>query len=625
MLIRMNTLSDLENLHRAGQISDLAWHFTQLLSRKTQEQRPEILLASCLVSQWTAAGNICVPLARVAGQAVFTTDATAEGITAPALPQWRSALCHSPLVGQPGDHQPLILDHHDRLYLYRYWHYEHRLAQQLRTLAAAPAPAIDSARLRADLQHYFGPPGAQPNGQKIAAATVVLRRFCVISGGPGTGKTSTVLKVLALLLKHSPPPVIALAAPTGKAAARMHAAITQALRTLDVAPELHAALPSRAQTLHRLLGPLPDGVNFRHHRANPLPLDVLIVDEASMIDLALMSKLVDALPSSARLVLLGDKDQLASVEAGAVLGDICTSTQGISAAFHARLSEVTAEPLPAPRAKATPLHDSVVSLSHSYRFGADSGIGRLARAINDGKPQSVMTLLTHKRHADIRWRDLSGPAVVTKLALRLAEGFAPYLRLLAAGADAEAIVAAFERFRVLCALRHGPFGVSGLNRAIERELQRRQLIPTRLYPSDGLWYRGRPVLITRNHDALQLYNGDIGLALPDADGQLRVAFPSASGALRYVLPSRLPEHDTVFAMTIHKSQGSEFDQVLVILPPDDTPILGRELLYTAITRARQEVELWATPQSVRAAVGRRVERASGLHEQLRVGSYSRLP
>ncbi len=612
-------LPTLEVLYQAGCISDLDWHFTQLLSHRAGEHTPEVVLATCLVSHWTGAGNVCVPLSAVAEQPVFVQDGAETGIVAPALSEWAAALRRSPLVGQPGEFQPLILDHNHRLYLYRYWDYEQRLAAQLLARAEPmTADSLDYPRLQTDLHQYFGPAGSRPNWQKIAAAMVVLRRFSVISGGPGTGKTSTVLKVLALLLAQAghQPPVIALAAPTGKAAARMQEAITRSVQQLNLPPDLQRLLPERAQTLHRLLGPLPDGVNFRHHHDNPLRLDVLVVDEASMIDLALMSKLVDALPPTARLILLGDKDQLASVEAGAVLGDICGRVPGFTAGFRQQLVDLTGETIPAGRASASPLSDCVVQLRHSYRFGTNSGIGRLARAINQGHTESALALLRDKPHPEIRWRSLGGQSVSAKLALRLAEGFAPYLRLLAQGAAAEEVLATFERFRVLCALRNGPFGVNGLNRAIERELQRRGLIAPRFTHGDGLWYRGRPVLITRNDEALQLYNGDIGLALPDDSGQLRVVFPGQSGELRWLLPTRLPEHDTVFAMTIHKSQGSEFDQVLIILPPEDHQVLGRELLYTAITRARCELELWATPRSFSAAVIRRVQRASGLGQRL---------
>lgn len=605
----------IQTLHAAGRITDLDHQFTRFLARKADESAPDVLLAVCLASHWTGNGNVCVSLPALAGEPLFETGDEPEPLIGPALGDWRKALRRSTLIGRPGEFRPLILDRANRLYLYRYWDYEQRLAEALRSRAAAPPPVLDETRLRVDLEHLFGPPGKTFDWQKIAAATAVLRRLCVISGGPGTGKTTTVLRVLALLLGQSDGrlPIIDLAAPTGKAAARLQETIRQRKALLDLPPEQAAAIPEQARTLHRLLGVLPDGVNFRHHRDNPLPLDVLVVDEASMIDLALMTKLVEALPAHARLILLGDKDQLASVEAGAVLGDICGRVPAFSVPFNRQLAALTGEALPAGRAAASPLTDCVVQLRTSHRFGARSGIGRLARLVNRGETRRARELLERGDHADLRWQPLNGNRLDDTLALRLAEGYGDYLRLLARGAEPAEVIAAFDGFRVLCALRHGPFGVVELNRAIERILRRRGLIRG---PREALWYPGRPVLINRNDYALQLYNGDIGLCLPDEAGNPRVWFPTADGGLRALLPARLPSHETVFAMTVHKSQGSEFDRVLIVLPASEHRVLGRELLYTAITRARARVELWATATSFDAAVRHRTQRASGLGEML---------
>lgn len=610
-------LPTLERLHQQDLITDLDLHFTRFLARQAESVAPEVLLAVCLASHWTGNGNICINLPVLAGTAPFA-DGGADGPVAPELPVWRKCLRASPVVGRPGEFRPLILDRRNRLYLYRYWDYEQRLAKALLTRARQTLAGLDESRLAADLTHLFGLPGERVDWQKIAAATALLRGLCVISGGPGTGKTTTVVRVLALLCAQQPerPPAVALAAPTGKAAARMQEAIRAARDRLDLSPKLAAAIPDQAQTLHRLLGPLPDGVGFRHGPEQPLPLDVLIVDEASMIDLALMVKLVEALPADARLILLGDKDQLASVEAGAVLGDICGAVPGFRTAFRDRLAALTGEPLPAGRDSASPLADCVVQLRRSYRFGRDSGIGRLARAVNTGRAAPARGLLASERSADLRWRTLSGRGLSDQLALRLAEGYGPYLRLLREGAPAIEIFAAFERFRVLCALRAGPFGVQQLNRLIEQMLARRRLIRPLQARAERLWYPGRPVMVTRNDYNLRLYNGDIGLALTDEAGHLRVWFQSVDGQLRRLAPGRLPPHETVFAMTVHKSQGSEFDQVLLVLPPDDNRILGRELLYTGITRARLRVEVWATGPSFDTAVARRVLRASGLRDAL---------
>ncbi len=606
-------LDVLNRLLQTGAVSDIDLHFARFLAQHGAGDAPTVQLAACLASHATGDGHVCVDLPAVAGQVLFTGE-NHPGLMAPALSEWRSDLRRSPVVGRPGEFRPLILDRRGRLYLYRYWDYERRLARDLLSRAAAPVDGLDQSRLRSDLDRLFGPPGATVNGQKVAAAAALCRRFCVISGGPGTGKTTTVVKVLALLAGQQPgrAPVIGLAAPTGKAAARMQEAIRHARDRLDLDPQVLDTIPDQAQTLHRLLGPRPDGNGFRHDHSNPLPLDVLIVDEASMIDLALMARLIDALPSATRLILLGDRDQLASVEAGAVLGDICGAGNAFSAAFRDQLVQLTGEALPTARARRSPLADCIVLLRHSYRFGHDSGIGRLAQAVNGGRAEAAVKLLHRGEWPDVHWRELTGAALSEGLALRLAEGYGPYLRLLAGGASVKQVFAAFEAFRVLCALRGGPFGVSQLNRLIQRILQQRRLLRV----GNAVWYPGRPIMVTRNDYSLRLYNGDTGIAMTDDEGRLRVWFQGADGSPRGLLPGRLPPHETVFAMTIHKSQGSEFERVMLVLPPGDSRILGRELLYTGITRARRRVELWASEAAVRAAVAQRSQRSSGLAEAL---------
>ncbi|MDX1605469.1 MAG: exodeoxyribonuclease V subunit alpha [Candidatus Competibacterales bacterium] len=603
-------------LHRQGAITDLDLHFTRFITARADGPGPELALGVCLASHWTGNGNVCVGLRTLAGQPLFADRLEREPPLAPPLDAWRRALRRSAVVGRPGDFQPLILDRRDRLYLYRYWDHERRLAADLLSRARIVDDPADDARLGAELERLFGASDERHvDWQRAAAAVALTRRLCVISGGPGTGKTHTVVRILALLLGSAPanPLRIALAAPTGKAAARVQDSIRRSKATLDLPPPLAAMIPDRAQTLHRLLGPLPDGVGFRHDRDRPLPLDVLIVDEASMIDLALMARLVEALPSAARLILLGDKDQLASVEAGAVLGDICGRVPGPGPAFRQRLQRLAGASLPAGRRSRSPLADCVVQLRHSRRFGSRSGIGRLARAVNRGDAGQALRILVDPATTDVGWQRLAGVSVNERLTLRLADGYGEYLRLLQEGAGADRISTAFDRFRVLCALRRGPFGVAELNRLIERELRRRRLIPP---AQTAPWYPGRPVLVTRNDYRLGLYNGDIGLTLPDAEGRLRVRFAAPDGDQRMLAPGRLPAHETVYAMTVHKSQGSEFDRVLLILPPADSRALGRELLYTGITRARRRVELWASEAALRTAIGRRTERASGLEEAL---------
>lgn len=451
------------------------------------------------------------------------------------------------------------------------------------------------------------------NGQKLAAATAAARPFAVISGGPGTGKTTTVAKLLAILvetgLQGGKAPAIRLVAPTGKAAARLTESIGAALQALDLPPEWVEAIPTEAGTLHRLLGVIPGRSQFRHHRGNPLHLDLLVVDEASMVDLPMMARLLDALPRHARLILLGDKDQLASVEAGAVLGDICSFIeQGISPAQAHWLSRQTGYRLQGTPSGAS-VRDSLCLLSKSWRFDQHSGIGQLARACNSGDGAAVEAVWG-AGFGDIRLHPWAGEAYDALIAQGVA-GYGSYLKAARAGEDPAVVFKAFNGFQILCALRDGPFGVTGLNERLELALAKAGLIQR-----DGDWYAGRPVMVVRNDHGVGLYNGDMGLCLPDDTGRLKVWFEQPDGTLRALLPSRLPPHETVYAMTIHKSQGSEFAHTVLVLPDSPSPLLTRELVYTGITRAKARLDLYGDRALLAQAVRKKTERYSGLAERL---------
>jgi exodeoxyribonuclease V alpha subunit len=373
-------------------------------------------------------------------------------------------------------------------------------------------------------------------------------------------------------------------------------------------------MPREAFTLHRLLGPIEGSPYFRHNAQNPLALEAVVVDEASMVDLALLSKLVQALPEGCRLILLGDKDQLASVEAGAVLGDICDTgrSRGYSRKFCRELREATGYRLtPERRRKDVPeLADCVVHLGRSYRFGPGSGISALSRAVNQGEGTLGLEILKQGGYGDVRWRPLPPLGNLGRaLKERVLEGF----RHIFGPQHEKEVHEGLERFRVLCALREGPHGVRSVNLMVEELLRGEGLIR-----GEGRWYPGRPVLITRNDYDLRLFNGDVGVTLPDpaSGGELRVFFAGAEGEMRRFHPLRLPEHETVYAMTVHKSQGSEFDRVLLLLPDRDSPVLTRELIYTAVTRARESVEIWGVEEVFREVLSRRIERRSGLREAL---------
>lgn len=557
----------------------------------------------------------------------------------------------------PAASTPFVLSG-KRLYLRRYWQYEQHIAdfiEQSSQLTQQLRQQIRANQVQSWLAQLFPvqtfPTGnklqSNPDWQQLACAMAVSSRFAVITGGPGTGKTTTVVKLLLLLqqaqlAQHQAtrPLTIRLAAPTGKAAARLSLSVTQALQKLtgqlgwDEA--VTVSIPTEAQTLHRLLGSGPDRAQFRYHRDFPLPLDVLVVDEASMVDVAMFAAMLQALPSSARLILLGDKDQLASVEAGAVMAELCRDAElgGYSQQTADWLTTLTGQQLPAQFVSYAPqpLEQQLVMLRTSHRFGADSGIGQLASAVNAGDDSAALTLL-QQPPADLSWLQFSPDSTEFSHLVQhgspnqaLAAGFNGYLALVKNPPAATASAADFDRwalkvlqnfaaFQVLAAVRQGKFGVEQLNLRIAAILARQQLIPR----TEG-WYPGRPVMVVQNDYSTGLMNGDVGICLPRAETatgepQLRVVFVSADAKtpVRWMLPSRLPQVETVYAMTVHKSQGSEFGHVVLVLPEQGSRLLNRELIYTGITRAAQQFSLLCADGKVlQQAVQQRTERSGGL-------------
>jgi exodeoxyribonuclease V alpha subunit len=518
----------------------------------------------------------------------------------------------SGVVGVPNEWQPLVLDHKNRLYLHRYWDYEQRLGRALLARIKDRPQVVDEQRLSESLDLLFTTPdGASTDWQRVAAATAVISKLTVISGGPGTGKTSTVVRILASLRQQPDGRdlCIGLAAPTGMAAARLQQSIRNSKSQLPLSQEQLDEIPEDASTLHRLLGISHQGTGFRHNRDYPLLLDVLILDEASMVDVALMAKLLDALPMNARLILLGDRDQLASVEAGSVLGDICSGCEGPSTDFAERLAGVTNQSLGNLPAPVSRLADSVVLLRHSYRFSAESSIGKLAKAINQGDAEEAVKLIYNEHDSDeLVW--LSEEQQTIELG---ASHFAALHKQIEMGASVEKLFDILHSFRILCALREGPSGVIQLNLGITNRLKQLGSIQ-----ESGTWYVGRPVMLTRNDYQLNLYNGETGIVLPHPErpDELSVAFAGTDGEIRWVAPSRLPYCETVYALTVHKSQGSEFQRVLLHLPRRDTPVLCRELIYTAVTRSKQQFSLVGSESIFRTALVRRLQRHSGLIDLL---------
>jgi exodeoxyribonuclease V alpha subunit len=599
-------------------------HFAAFMEQLAGAHAPELWLAAAMVSSYTSQGHICLDLLSVDGMPLLKAEDGMGAVVLPRLPRWRQALRKTSVVGTPGEYSPLILDDRSRLYLHRYWDYQEKLAGAITRRVRDDEKDMDMARGKKSLERVFGrslmtqdpSQGEDIDWQKVAAFTSLIKKFCVVSGGPGTGKTTTIVRILAVILEQTETRAlrIALAAPTGKAAAKLKEAIKRGKKKLHCSDKIKKAIPEEATTLHRLLGTTPAPPYFRHHAKNLLPVDVAVVDEASMVDLALMSKLTQALAPQARLILLGDKDQLASVEAGAVLGDICDTGYGhnFSRSFRSRLKEATGFDLPSKplEKKGCRIQDCIVQLQKSFRFGGDSGIRAVSHAVNTGHPDSAIKGLMNGSYRDAAWRDLPRPK---GLPYTLKDTVIAHFRDYLGGGDVEEIFERFDGFRILCAIREGPYGVMALNTLVEQILKKEKLIG-----ENQRWYRGRPVLINANDYHLGLFNGDVGIVLPDpqANGALRVFFLAADGVVRKLHPMRLPEHETVHAMTVHKSQGSEFGRVLLLLPDRDVPLLTRELVYTGITRAKRHVEIWATETVFRTAVSRRIERRSGLRDAL---------
>lgn len=634
-----------------GQVRRLGAAFARFVGSLAQDQAPApdapALAVACVVlSELEGRGHSCVMLAELAhapSQLMGWTDEQWQAVLAvsgplPAtLEDWCVLLARAPQVWSAGvadSQQPLVLDG-ERLYLRRYWRDETAVGMAIATRAASTmAPPLPQVRQWLDVLFDRPPEGGGPDWQKVACAIALRGKVAIITGGPGTGKTYTVASLLTLLFAVSPQPEqlrIALAAPTGKAAARLKQSIDQALAGLaeKVGAVAGNELPllalaqrmGAARTLHSLLGARPGTRAFAHHAGNQLDVDVLIVDEASMVHLEMMASVLDALPPTAILILLGDKDQLASVEAGAVLGDLCHDAQagGYDAASIAYAQAASGVVIPAGFAgDAGALAQQTVMLRHSHRFGGP--IGELALAVNDGRPDLAKACFANDAEGKVAWKVPAQPEEVLRLALGGREGapggYRPYLELVNAGSEGHVdhddwvrgVLRSFEAFRILCAVRDGEWGVAGLNTAIELRLEREGLLRR------AEWYVGRPVMVTRNDYGTGVFNGDIGLTLrdPSRPASLRVYFLEGN-KVRSVLATRLRQVETAFAMTVHKSQGSEFRHTVLVLPQEGGAMLARELVYTGITRARDFFTLVSPTQAVLFdAILRRTQRASGL-------------
>ena len=713
-----------------GWLRDLDRALVRFLASEAPDAPTLLLLAAALASHQLGRGHVCLDINATLNAPDFALSLPPEGddLTDPpplpsdvlatlTLSEWQAALHHPLLTSEgPGNTPLVVVTTHSasgtpstRLYLRRYWQYEQSLHQHIAArLEATDTESTSTEGQRGRPIHWAtgdaSHPGLLPqalnilfkpsNGldwQKTACALAARSRFGIITGGPGTGKTTTVVRLLALLqtlqlAQHPRQPLrIRLAAPTGKAAARLNESIAGQVNALPLAelatllsehsPSAAASeisIPTDVTTLHRLLGARPDTRHFRHSAAHPLALDVLVIDEASMVDIEMMAATLSALPAHAQCILLGDKDQLASVEAGSVLGDLCRRADAAyyTPATAEWLAQATGQPPPAEfiDPAGQPLDQAITMLRVSHRFNEHSGIGQLAKAINQPshaqsdreKQQAVIAVLRHG-YPDLNHLVMNDDAALDKLVIHGSPssflnngedrrdhngqpiapptGYRHYLNVLHAqrprgepfeenpaiyNAWASEVLSAYSHFQLLCALRKGPWGVEGLNQRIASTLRREKLLFGSDYTLEKGWYEGRPVLVTQNDYGLKLMNGDIGitLAVPDPRNPqqklLRVAFPTSDTdkPIRWVLPSRLHAVETVFAMTVHKSQGSEFLHTALLLPPTLNPILTRELVYTGITRAREWLTVVEAKRGVlHEAVVREVVRVSGVGEE----------
>ena len=619
---------NLVRLHQAGILTDIDVHFAGFMANLADSKYQEIFLGAALASNVTGKGDVCLDLASFAGKTLLEKDDGMDAVICPELSVWKENLLSTRIVGRPEDLCPLILDERNRLYLYRYWEYEKKLSDSIKKRTKEDIGGINLLLIKDSIKRLFPEIiDGDINRQKVAAITSAFKKFCVISGGPGTGKTTIIAKILAMLIEQTGKEKslrIFLTAPTGKATARLSESIGNIKKKLNCKDYIKAAIPTEAFTIHRLLKTIIRSPFFRHNSENPLPADIVVVDEASMVDLPLMSKLIQAVPVDARLILIGDSDQLASVDPGSVLGDICgnKSLRGFTTNFVNKVEELTDEKITdsiKQHKGIKALHDCIVVLKKNYRFADSSGIGGLSHAVKLGDIDKTLDLLKNKNDRSIIFEEiLSADNFKQILTDKVVEFYSEYLRT----DDPGRALKLFNRFKILCAVKMGQFGVYAVNKIIEQILRRENLIQT-----ENLWYKGRPILITSNDYKLSLFNGDIGITMPiqgSASNDMHVFFRGTSGELKQFLPYRLPQHETVYAMTVHKSQGSEFENVFLVLPDKDYPVLSRELIYTGITRASQSVTILGKEEVLRTSISRVIERKSGLHDSLWGGKSSQI-
>jgi len=628
----------LEKLVHSGPLEPVDIALPRWLHNRLNEDDSVVLAAAAHLSALTRQGHVGakIPVGEnniprfAAEKPLDLTSGETE-----LLDEWTQkipvALENSGIVGSADDlKHPLIYDS-GYLYFQRYQRYESTLAGMLLEKSTQPMPAFDEHEAVEWIDKLL-PADADWDGidyQQLAMWMALKKRLLILTGGPGTGKTYTLIRLVALRFllrensKHSLPSV-ALAAPTGKAAARINESIAESMTGLDkmLPDRVLQHLPTQAQTIHRLLGTRRNHPEFKHTSKNPLQHDIVVIDEASMVDIGLMTKLMEALKPGSQLILIGDKDQLASVEAGSVLGDICTpfdaehnrfEVNRFSTGFRNEVSASSLMVLPeTDTTNSSPVMDCMVQLERSRRFENSPGIGKLAAAVNSNKADETLKLL--QKELNIAISESKGP---DDLQIKLDNW--NYLRQSFEKGNAAEFFAAWESFQILCAHRRGTRSVNAINRLIDNKLSKNGLENNNNQPVE--WYAGRPIIITQNSYELDLYNGDIGITVqnPENDDALQVCFPARGepdNAYRFISPAQLSDYQSAWALTVHKSQGSEFDEVLLMLPDETSPILTRELVYTALTRSKQKFAVWAKNTILREAITRNIQRTGALGERI---------
>ncbi len=594
------TVSDIIN---SGTYSSLNLYFAKYITEISNEQEnPYVFLACAETSRHLSNGHVCVELAEISQKQIGNNN-----LFYPNYKDWILSIKKSKVVGTAGEYRPLILDN-NKLYLHKFWVYETHIVNSIQKRIKANTGKIDFDKLSKSLKELFKTGDSNEiNWQRIAAFNAVVKNISIISGGPGTGKTYTTTLILFLILEQNINAKIALVAPTGKAASKLKNSIIETLPNVENRENIKAKIPTDVQTIHRFLGATSGSMQFTYNKENKKSLDVLIMDESSMSDIALTSKLFEALDDHTKIILLGDKDQLSSVEAGSVFGDICKSSEGVFSPSHVDLvNKICNVKLPAE--KNNPISDCVVILKKNHRFNNQSGIKALSDAVRDGNVEKVFNVLESDNYSDVTWHKLPLYTVSQKkMHDIILNGFKSYIK----ETDMYTKFNLLDNFRILCAVKESNYGTKFLNDISIDILLHHNILKNRTGEDC-------PVIIKRNCYNTKLFNGDVGLVLrKETFGKLSAFFKDSENNLRSYSLSQLPENETVFAMTIHKSQGSEFKNVALFLPDKGSPILTRELLYTGITRAKKRIDIFATKESLLDAVNTQTQKISGITDRLK--------